>query len=61
MSEYLVKGKGWRYDFTMKGTRYTNAWFQTKKDALQAEAKRKEALCANVSETLPTPEFRVYD
>jgi integrase len=44
MSVYLVQGKGWRYDFTMKGTRYTNAWFKTKKDALQAEARRKEEI-----------------
>ena len=43
MSTYLIKGKGWRYDFTLKGTRYTEAWFETKKAAKQAEAeKRKE-------------------
>lgn len=28
----------------MKGTRYTNAWFKTKKDALKAEAERKEEI-----------------
>ena len=44
MSVYLVKGKGWRYDFTQNGTRHTEAWFKTKKAAMQAEAKRKEAL-----------------
>jgi len=44
MSVYLVKGKGWRYDFTLKGARYTNAWFQTKTKALQAEARRKEEI-----------------
>lgn len=43
MSVYLVKGKGWRYDFTHRGTRYTEAWFKTKKEATRAEAgKRKE-------------------
>lgn len=42
MSVYLVKGKGWRFDFTLKGIRYTQAWFKTKKEARQAEAKRKE-------------------
>jgi integrase len=45
MSSYLVKGKGWRYDFTLKGNRYTETWFKTKKEAKQAEAeKRKEVL-----------------
>lgn len=44
MSAYLVKGKGWRYDFTMKGTRYTEAWFKTKREAQQAEAKRREEI-----------------
>jgi len=44
MSVYLVKGKGWRYDFTLKGTRHTEAWFKTKAHAKQAEAKRKEVI-----------------
>ena len=44
MSVYSVKGKGWRYDFTLKGVRYTEAWFKTKKAASMAEAKRKEEL-----------------
>jgi integrase len=44
MSVYSVKGRGWRYDFTLKRTRYTNAWFKTKKEALTAEAKRKEEI-----------------
>ena len=41
MSVYFVKGKGWRYDFTLNGTRHTEAWFKTKKEARKAEAKRK--------------------
>ena len=44
MSVYLVKGKGWRYDFTLKGERYTETWFKTKKAAQAAEAKRREEL-----------------
>ena len=44
MSVYSVKGKGWRYDFTHQGTRYTEAWFKTKKDAMAAEAKRMEEI-----------------
>jgi len=44
MSVYLVEGKGWRYDFTQKGTRQTEAWFKTKQEAKRAEANRKEEL-----------------
>jgi integrase len=44
MSVYLVKGKGFRYDFTLKGERHTEAWFKTKKAAQAAEAKRREEL-----------------
>ena len=44
MSVYSVKGKGWRYDFTFKGNRHTEAWFKTKTEAKQAEAKRREEL-----------------
>ena len=43
MSVYSIKGKGWRYDFTLAGQRYTEAWFSTKRKAQDAEAtKRKE-------------------
>jgi integrase len=44
MSAYSVKGKGWRYDFTLKGQRHTNAWYKTKKEAQQAEARKREEL-----------------
>ena len=45
MSQYFKKGKGWRYDFTLKGARYTKSWFKTKKEAKQAEAEqRREVL-----------------
>ena len=44
MSCYFVKGKGWRYDFTLRGTRQTGAWFETKTKARQAEAERREEL-----------------
>ncbi len=45
MSVYSIKGKGWRYDFTLKSERYTQAWFKTKREAKQAEAaKRKEVM-----------------
>jgi len=43
MSVYSIKGKGYRYDFTLDKQRYTQAWFKTKTEARQAEAqKRKE-------------------
>ncbi|MGA1864979.1 MAG: hypothetical protein ACMUHX_07950 [bacterium] len=35
------KGKGVRYDFTLKGIRHSNAWFKTKAEAKQAEAKKR--------------------
>ena len=44
MSVYFRKGKGWRYDFTLQGIRYTKTWFKTKTKAKQAEAKRKEEI-----------------
>ncbi|GKT10641.1 site-specific integrase [Desulforhabdus sp. TSK] len=44
MSVYSVKGRGWRYDFTLRGERHTEAWFKTKKEAVQAEAKRRQEL-----------------
>jgi len=42
MSQYFKKGKGWRYDFTLNGTRHTEAWFKTKKEARNAEHNKKE-------------------
>jgi len=44
MSVYSVRGKGWRYDFTKQGARYTSNWFKTKAEAKAAEARRKEDL-----------------
>ena len=44
MSVYSVKGKGWRYNFILKGESYTGAWFRTKAEAKQAEAKRREEI-----------------
>ncbi len=54
MSVYFVKGKGWRYDFTLDGTRYTNAWFETKAKTKQAEAKRKEEILNPKPQETPT-------
>ncbi len=58
MSLYFVKGKGWRYDFTLSGKRYTKSWFKTKREAKQAEAKRKEEIQnlkhAMITDPIPT-------
>ena len=55
MSVYFVKGKGWRYDFTLKGTRHTEAWFNTKKEARKAEAQRREEILNPKPVTPPDP------
>ena len=59
MSVYFVKGKGWRYDFTLNGTRHTEAWFKTKKEARKAEADRREDILSPIpvtpAETVTTP------
>jgi len=44
MSVYLVKAKGWRFDFILKGTRQTEAWFPTKQQAKSAEEERRKEL-----------------
>ncbi len=55
MSVYFVKGKGWRYDFTHKGTRHTETWFKTKTEAKRSEAeKRKEIKNPKPVQEMPT-------
>jgi integrase len=44
MSCYLVKGKGWRFDFTLKGERYASKWYDTEAKARRAEGRRKEEI-----------------
>lgn len=51
MSCYLIKGKGWRYDFTLNGQRHTATWFKTKKEVKRAEAKRREELSKPAEKT----------
>jgi integrase len=57
MSVYLIKGKGWRYDFIQNGNRYSEAGFKTKREARQAEAKKREEIENPVqpSENVTTP------
>src|SRR5512139_840395 len=55
MSTYLRRGRGWRYDFTLEGTRYTSTWFKTKTEAKQAESKRREEMrSSRPEEEIPT-------
>ncbi len=51
MSCYLIKGKGWRYDFTLNGKRYTATWYKTKKEVKRAEAQKREELSKPVEKT----------
>jgi integrase len=53
MSVYFTMKKGWRYDFTRKRVRYTQAGFKTKAEAKRAEAKRKEEIETLTSVGIP--------
>ena len=58
MSSYLVKAKGWRYDFTLAGQRYTMGFYDTKREANQAEADRRDDIqgeAENRKEELTVP------
>ena len=55
MSVYSIKGKGWRYDFTLAGQRYTEAWFKTMRKAQAAEAKKRKGITYLTSQ--PPPHF----
>jgi integrase len=54
MSVYSKQGKGWRYDFTLKGKRYTSNWLKTKTQAYLAEARRRDEV-ANGGEAMTPP------
>ena len=44
MSIYFRKGRGWKFDFTRGKKRHTSTYFQTKSEAKQAEARKREEL-----------------
>ena len=52
MSVYFTKGKGWRYDFILKGARYTGTWFKTKTEATTAKTNRREEILNPKEETV---------
>ncbi len=55
MITYFVEKKGWRYDFTLQGARYTEIWFKTKTEAKRSEAeKRKEVKNPKPVQEMPT-------
>lgn len=58
MSVYLRKGRGWMYDFVLRGERHTSGYHKTKAEAKRAEAARREELNnplpAKGPETTPT-------
>jgi len=60
MSVYSVKAKGWRYDFTLNGTRHTRGWFKTKKEARKAENERREEI-VNPAPVIEVPEATQTD
>ena len=41
MSAYFTKGKGWRYDFQLNGSRHSSGHFKTRAAAREAEAKER--------------------
>ncbi len=49
MSVYFVEKKGWRYDFMVKGERHTKTWFKTKREAKEAEQKKRTELNKPIS------------
>jgi len=53
MSVYFIEKKGWRYDFILKGQRYTKAWFQTKREAKQAEEEQRKYLMTPIPTDMP--------
>ena len=44
MSVYFQKKRGYKYDFTLKGERYTSRYFKTKREARKAEQLKREEL-----------------
>jgi len=44
MSCYFVKPMGWRYDFQLRGKRYTSKMYETEGKARRAEIRRKEKI-----------------
>lgn len=44
MGAYFIKGKGWKFQFRINKVRYQSGAFKTKKEALEAERKKREQL-----------------
>ena len=59
MSTYFKTGKGWRYEFILQGIRHTKAWFKTKREAKEAEVRRREEI-QNPQPEIQTPIDMVF-
>jgi integrase len=44
MSVFFEKGRGWKFDFTLQGKRYTGKYCKTKKAAKEEEARKREEI-----------------
>ena len=49
MSAYFVEKKGRRFDFMLKVERYTQAWFEKKREAKEAEQRKRDELNRPIS------------
>lgn len=54
MGLHKVKGKGWRYDFTVNGQRFTKAWFPTKAAAIAAREEHRKQIARKIKEPTGT-------
>jgi integrase len=52
MTAYFVKGKGWRFEFQMNGTRHTKGFFKSERRAKKAELKRREELTRPIDQQI---------
>ena len=63
MSVYLVKARGWRYDFEYKKRRYQKGYYRTKTEAKEAEAQAIVTSCPRCIASLRSVHegLNVYD
>lgn len=61
MSIYLEKGRGWKYNFIQNGRRFQKGYYRTKKEAKEAEAKKREKLKNPATETQTPTDMVFFD
>jgi len=59
MTCWYIKGKGWRYQFMLEGTKYNGQWFSTKGESRTAREEHRKRLKAEKkkSESPPSWDF----